>query len=302
MKRILFATALLVLPCALADPAQTPAPPPPAGETKGPLPAVTRPAPVYDDEYVIGSHDVIAITVFDLKDLDSKRRVSGDGKISLPLLGEVEVGGLTPQQTEEAIAELLRDRNLVKNPQVSVSIEEYRSRMVNVQGAVEKPGTYPMLGQMSLLDAIGEAGGLNDRAGRTIFILRPMASGTEDRIEIDTEKLVFDGNILLNVALLPGDIVMVPYRQECRVYVNGAVRTPSLIKFPCEDGMSVLQAITSAGGATERANERRVNVIRRLPNGAKQVMKVNLKRVQSGKAEDLMLQENDIVQVHESFF
>ena len=120
----------------------------------------------------------------------------------MPLLGQVTIGGLTPKQAEEAIADLLRARKLVLEPQVSVFVEEYQSRMVTIQGAVAAPGAYRMLGQKTLLDMIGEAGGLNDRAGKKIFVQRPFGMSGPDRIEIDTEALVFEGNLLANVLLV----------------------------------------------------------------------------------------------------
>jgi polysaccharide export outer membrane protein len=167
---------------------------------------------------------------------------------------------------------------------------------------VDKPGLYPMFGPKTLLEMIGEAGGLNDRAGKKIIVQRPYAASGQDRVEIEIEDLVYAGNPLLNVPLQPGDIVMVPYLQEVRVYVNGAVRNPGMYKFPVDQEATVLQAVTAAGGATDRANESRVNIVRRHEDGTRQVFKVNLNRVKKGKEEDILLKENDIVVVPESFF
>ncbi len=258
--------------------------------------------PPTDDDYSIGAHDVLEISEYQLRDLQATRRVESDGTITLPLLGKVAVGGLTPPQAEESIAQLLRERQLVNYPQVSVSIKEYVSRRVSIQGAVDKPGLYPMLGPRTLLEMIGEAGGLNDRAGKMIIVQRPYAPSGQDRIEVDIEKLVYEGNPLLNIPLQPGDIVMIPYLQELRVYVNGAVRNPGMYKFPVDQEATVLQAVTAAGGGTERANESRARIVRRLENGTRQVLKVNLNDVKKGKAEDILLRENDVVVVPESFF
>jgi len=258
--------------------------------------------PTSDQDYSIGAQDVLEIREYQLKDLDVTRRVDNDGSVTLPLLGKVAVGGLNPQQAEEEIAQLLRERDLVKNPQVTVNIKEYVSRRVSIQGAVDKPGLYPMFGPKTLLEMIGEAGGLNDRAGKKIIVQRPYAASGQDRVEIEIEDLVYAGNPLLNVPLQPGDIVMVPYLQEVRVYVNGAVRNPGMYKFPVDQEATVLQAVTAAGGATDRANESRVNIVRRHEDGTRQVFKVNLNRVKKGKEEDILLKENDIVVVPESFF
>lgn len=294
----------LALPLAWAAPQSKPSPPaaspsPPAART---LPSPFLMPPPSDEDYSIGAQDVLEIREYQLKELDVTRRVDNDGSVTLPLLGKVAVGGLNPQQAEEAISLLLRERDLVKSPQVSVNIKEYVSRRVSIQGAVDKPGLYPMLGPKTLLEMVGEAGGLNDRAGKKIIVQRPYAGSGQDRVEIDIEELVYEGNPLLNVPLQPGDIVMVPYLQEVRVYVNGAVRNPGMYKFPVDQEATVLQAVTAAGGATERANESRVNIVRRFGDGTRQVFKVNLNRVKKGKEEDILLEENDIVVVPESFF
>ncbi len=297
----------LALSPALAAPQSAPSRPaapaaPPAVPAAKSLPSPFAMPPTSDQDYSIGAQDVLEIREYQLKELDVTRRVDNDGSVTLPLLGKVSVGGLNPQQAEEAISLLLRERDLVKLPQVSVNIKEYVSRRVSIQGAVDKPGLYPMLGPKTLLEMVGEAGGLNDRAGKKIIVQRPYAASGQDRVEIDIEELVYDGNPLLNVPLQPGDIVLVPYLQEVRIYVNGAVRNPGMYKFPVDQEATVLQAVTAAGGATDRANESRVNVVRRNSDGTRQVFKVNLNRVKKGKAEDILLEENDTVVVPESFF
>jgi polysaccharide export outer membrane protein len=252
--------------------------------------------------YVLGAHDVIQIEVFELDELDREVRLSPDGTITMPLLGVVELGGLTPQEAEQHIADLLREGDLVRNPQVSVYVQEFVSRQVSVQGAVAKPGVVPMMGQTTLLGIIGQAGGITDRAGDKIFVIRPYAQGDEERIAVDVESLVYEANPLTNIALQPGDIIMVPYERKMRVYVNGAVRDPGAHEFPSKYEVTLLQAVTAAGGVTERANESRIRIIRRLPNGGKQMLKADLRDIQRGKDEDPVLQENDIVVVDESFF
>jgi len=309
-RRLPLPAIALAISLACASPQQQPAPPaaPPPAKASPATPTAKVLAspfampPTSDQDYSIGAQDVLEIREYQLKDLDVTRRVDNDGSVTLPLLGKVMVGGLNPQQAEDSIAQLLRERDLVKSPQVTVNIKEYVSRRVSIQGAVDKPGLYPMLGPKTLLEMIGEAGGLNDRAGKRIIVQRPYAGSGADRVEIDIEELIYEGNPLLNVPLQPGDIVMVPYLQEVRVYVNGAVRNPGMYKFPVDQEATVLQAVTAAGGATERANESRVNIVRRQENGTRQVFKVNLNRVKKGKEEDILLEENDIVVVPESFF
>jgi len=252
--------------------------------------------------YVLGANDVLKIEVFELDQLNRTVRISPDGTITLPLLGVVELGGLTPQEAGEHIAELLRRGDLVKNPQVTIFVDEFVSRQISVQGAVARPGVYPMMGQKTLLGMIGLAGGINDHAGDKIYVIRPFASGEDERIEINADNLIYEANPLTNIALKPGDIVMIPYERKMRVYVNGAVRSPGVQEFPSKYEITLLQAVTAAGGVTERARESRIRIIRRFPDGGKQLFKANLRDIQRGKDPDVVLQENDIVVVDESFF
>lgn len=281
--------SVLLVGCGLTlaqEPART-SPPPPAPEAV--------------EEFQIGPNDKLDIRVYNLAELNREVRVANDGTISLFLLGQVPVAGLTPRQAEEVIARLLRERKMVNDPQVAVFVEEFVSRRVSVQGAVSKPGPVDLLGDRTLLDVIGQAGGLGDRAGATIFVIRQGAR-EEERIEIDAERLVYKGDPLINIAVKPGDIIMVPYAQDFRVFVNGAVKNPGKVEYKSGEEMTVLQAVTAAGGVSDRANEGKVRVIRRNPDGSKKVFTVNLKRIKRGKDEDLVLERNDIVVVPESFF
>ena len=106
----------------------------------------------------------------------------------------------------------------------------------------------------------------------------------------------------LNIQLQPGDIVMIPFERTMRIYVTGAVRNPNVLEVPEDEPVTVLQAIAAAGGTTERANETRITVIRRFPNGAKRLFEVNLKKIKRGREQDLMLVGNDTVVVKEAVF
>ncbi len=254
------------------------------------------------DDYVLGPNDKLEIKFFEQEQLDRHVRITPDGTISLPLLGEVHIGGLTPRQAEEAIAKEYRDREFLKNPQVSVFVEEYVSRRVYVQGAVHQPGLIDLIGDRTLLDVLGQVGGLNENADRRIIVNRPFAKPGEERVVVDAQKLFYDGDPLANMQVQPGDIITVPFQQEYHVYVNGAVRNPGEVKYKSWESLTILQAVTAAGGGNDRANESKVQVIRKLENGTQRVFKVNLKKVKRGKAEDMVLERNDVVYVPESFF
>ncbi len=257
-------------------------------------------------DYRIGADDVLAVEFFGNTELNRKVRVLQDGSISLPLLGRLLIGGLTPGEAQDKIATMLSEKGLVRNPQVTIFVEELKSRGVYVQGAVENPGVYQIPGGGRLLDMIGLAGGLsgnaNERAGRTIYVVRSNTEGSDDRIEIDTRRLVEQGDLTLNLRMQAGDIVMVPHEETHRVYVSGAVEDPGQVEFSSTDGITVLQAITAAGGPTERANLKKVFVLRRGADGSQERIQVNVKAIRSGKEDDVVLKNNDTVDVSEHFF
>ncbi len=252
------------------------------------------------EEYLIGAGDVLDVDVFGLGDLDRRARVSVDGTISLPLLGAVGVSGLSLRRAEEKIARVLSERKLVREPEVSIFVAELVSRAVSVQGAVGSPGTYQLSGRETLLDIIGQSGGMNRNAGRNIVVLRG-SGGDQHRIEIDADKLM-GGDPSADIPLRRGDIIMVAPAQRARVYVSGAVKTPGVVEFWSSEGLTVLQAITAAGGPTNRAKLKKTHVLRRLPGGGQERIEVNVDRIQQGKEEDLALRRNDTVVVGESFF
>jgi polysaccharide biosynthesis/export protein len=251
-------------------------------------------------DYKIGLQDLLELKVFDLKELDQTVRVADDGSITLPLLGRLQVAGLSKGELETLIAKMLEER-YVRNPQVTIFVREYQSKKVAVSGAVKKPDTYEMLGEKTLLEMISLAGGLDHDLGKEIIIFRPTEEGTQ-RISIDLDKLVYEADPALNVAVMPGDIVYVPSVEKVRIFVTGAVRTPNLYEVPRSEPVTVLKAVTLAGGTTDRAAQSKVQIIRTGPDGTRITISVNLKKVKRGKAEDPVLQKDDLVLVPESFF
>jgi len=251
-------------------------------------------------DYKIGRQDLLELSVFDLKELDQTVRVADDGSITLPLLGRLDAAGLTKGELEALIARLLEAR-FVRNPQVTIFVKEYQSKKVAVSGAVKKPDTYEMLGEKTLLEMISLAGGLDRDLGKEIIIFRPQEDGTQ-RIAVDLDKLVYEADATLNVAVLPGDIVYVPAVEKVRIFVTGAVRTPNLYEVPRSEPVTVLKAVTLAGGTTDRASQSKVQIIRTGADGKRVTIPVNLKKVKRGKAEDPVLQKDDLVLVPESFF
>jgi len=251
--------------------------------------------------YRIGRQDLLEVRVFDLEELDQTVRVSDDGSITLPLLGRLAVAGLTKGELEGLIARLLEER-FVRDPQVTLFVKDYESRKVAVSGAVRSPATYEMLGDKTLLEMISLAGGLDGDLGKEIVIFRRRADGATDRVAIDLEGLVYGADPALNLTILPGDIIYVPEVERVRIFVSGAVSKPDLYEVPRDQPVTVLKAITLAGGTTDRASEKRVQILRTGPNGEKTTILVNLRKIKRGKADDIVLQKDDVVLVPESYF
>ena len=263
-----------------------------------PSPAALAGAPARS---VIGAQDLIDIKVFQLEAFDQTQRVGDDGAITLPLLGRLEVAGLTREETERKIASLLSQ--WVNDPQVSVFVREHESRRVSVTGAVQKPGSYEMIGARSLVEMIAVAGGTTREAGPTVVVLRRGEGGAEpQRLTLRLDELLRAGDPAATLPIQPGDVIYVPAEEIFRVYVNGAVGRPGPVDVKASEPITILQAVTAAAGTTQRASERRVQVIRKDGQGNKSVLLVDLRRIRQGRSEDIVLMKNDIVFVPESFF
>jgi polysaccharide biosynthesis/export protein len=159
--------------------------------------------------FVIGNDDVLAINVWKETDLSRSIQVRSDGKISLPLVGEVQAAGRTPLQLEQDIATKLQ--NYIAKPEVTVMVEQINSKKYNILGQVLKPGSYSLALAPTVMDAIATAGGLRDFAKqRSIYILRQNAGGGESRIAFNYKDFIKGKNLNQNVKLEPHDTIVVP--------------------------------------------------------------------------------------------
>lgn len=251
-------------------------------------------------EYVIGPRDLLEIKVFELPEFDQTVRVSENGTITLPLIGNVQVGGLTKEKIEKKLAELLD--KYVKNAQVSVFIKEYQSSRVAIIGAVEKPGMYELVGRQTLLQMISQAGGFKENAANEIYVLREGQDGNTASIAIDLEDLLLNGNQKLNIPIQPNDVINVPVDRLITIYVFGEVRNPGAIQVKMSQKVTLLQAIAQAGGLSENASKRGITVKRKDKSGKEINIQVNLNDIIKGKKKDIPLKEGDVVIVKESIF
>jgi polysaccharide export outer membrane protein len=163
----------------------------------------------HDNSFVIGNDDHLAINVWKETDLTRSIPVRSDGKISLPLVGEVQAAGRTPLQLEEEITSKLT--NYITNPEVTVIVEQINSQKFNILGQVTKPGSYSLATATTVLDAIAAAGGFRDFAKqKSIYILRQNANGGETRITFNYKDVIQGKNPGQNIKLEPRDTIVVP--------------------------------------------------------------------------------------------
>ena len=233
-------------------------------------------------EYKIGAKDLLDISVFGLEELNKTVRVSEEGKISLPLLGEIAVEGLTRAELEIKLSQLLEEKYL-QDPQVTVFIREYQSKRVFLLGAVEHPGPYELLGRTTLLQVISQAGGLTNEAGDEILVIRQLEDEEGRSIKISIDDLILRGNTALNIPLEPNDIVSIPVDKAVFVYVFGQVKKPGALEVRRSNIPTLLQAIAQAGGFSERASKSGVLIKRTGEDGKEHQIKVNVRNIMKGK-------------------
>jgi polysaccharide biosynthesis/export protein len=236
----------------------------------------------------IGPGDLVDLTVYDVPELVLKIRVDASGGVSLPLLGDLKLAGMTVRDSQKLIARELVVRQLVRVPQVSLLIEEYATQGITVYGEVNTPGVYPLIGPHRLYDAISAAGGLTMKAGRAVTILHVGERDHPEVIALSNENSVGHAD----VRIYPGDTIIVPTAGV--VYVLGEVNKPGAFIMENNTSMSLLKAAALAGGTTKIASLKHALIIRESSQGPMQTA-VSLEKISHGKASDLQLQAEDIL-------
>jgi len=247
----------------------------------------------------LGARDVVDIKVLQDSNLNVKTTVGDDGRITMPLLGKVDVSGMTATQVEQHLKSLLESKYMTK-ADVSVQVVEYGNKPISVIGAVVRPGTIGTSGNITLLQAITQAGGLGNGYGKSLYVLRTASNGLTERIDIDIEDLMVNGNPDLNLPLAPNDVINVPVDTPLTIYVLGEVMHPGTVQFRRSQTPTLLQALAGAGGPTDRASKK--IVIKRMVNGKEQTLQVNYRSILSGGRTDVTLMDNDTIYLGESFF
>jgi polysaccharide biosynthesis/export protein len=247
--------------------------------------------------YVIGPQDVLAVNVFDQADLGGKYTVEADGTFSFPLIGRVKAAGLTLRQFEEELKKQLAD-GFFRDPQVSVAVEQYKSQRVFVVGEVRQPGSVPLTGGMTLIEALAHAGSTLPSSSGEVAIVRqkdkkttgptlPGADTSADVIKVSIKTLE-SGVLSQNIELQDGDTIFVPRAES--VYIFGQVRNPG--SYSIQKDTTVLQALSLAGGVTENGAMNRIRIVRIVSD----------KRVEVRVSEGDIIKPGDTIVVPERFF
>jgi polysaccharide export outer membrane protein len=239
-------------------------------------------------DVVLGPGDVVRASVYGSPDLATETRVSEAGSMTFPLLGEVQVGGLTTQQAEKKIGGLLEKGGYLKKAQVNLLITTLASQQVSVLGQVNRPGRYPVEGKRKVLDLLAIAGGANAEGSDMVTLVRTR-NGTTTRETIDIVDMVRKGELNRDYEVAGGDIIFV--ERAPRAYITGEVQRPG--PFRIERAMTVQQALSAGGGLTPRGTQRGLRVTRKDANGVAHTIDV--------KNDDLV-QVDDVITVKESWF
>jgi polysaccharide export outer membrane protein len=241
------------------------------------------------DDIKLGPGDVLKISVYGNPDMTVDARVNDAGMISYPLVGSVQVGGLSPSAAEKKIAGLLESGGFIKKPQVNIMVSVTESQLVSVLGQVNKPGRYPLEAKRTLTDVLAMAGGVNPEAGDTVTLLRNK-DGKAERQIIDLVDIMHSSDkAAKNPQLMPGDTVYVD--RAPRFYIYGEVQRPGAYRV--ERDMNVVQALSVGGGLSIRGTENGIRIKRRDDNGETKVISAHL--------ED-KVRPDDVIYVKESLF
>jgi polysaccharide export outer membrane protein len=258
------------------------------------------------DAYKVGPEDTLTVQVLDVNEVpDRPVKVDKNGYIDLPLIGRIEAAGKTTPELEAAMVERLK--KYVRNPRVSVHVNEYHSSPVSVLGEVNTPGVYQLSGPKHLLEMISLAGGLRADAGTTVQITRETSAGPLNipgarldltgkyqSAEVDLTSLTSGKDPALNILMQPEDVVSIP--KADLVYVIGNVKKAGGFMLRAKEQMTVLQALSLAEGMDSTAAGQNAKILRKPEPGAERTeIAVNVKKILSNQAPDVPLQADDIL-------
>lgn len=267
-------------PAAAAAPAAGTAKPAPTPAT---VPAVAAPL------MQIGPGDTITLSVFGQPDMNGAINIADDGTVSVPLIGPVQVGQLSPQEASRRIEEAFKKADVLVDPHVTITVTQARNQRVSVLGEVTTPGRYVIDSTSSPLDVLAQAGGVKETGAEVAYVIRRQPDGTSKRMPLNLRALARLGTSEELPTLQAGDVLLVPPADE--YFVTGEVVAPARFRF--RSGITVAEALARAGGVTAKGSESRIDIRRRLPDGRIKTLHPS--------ANDLV-EPDDIVQVKERLF
>lgn len=251
-----------------------------------------------EDSYLIGSEDLIEIEAYNVEELKKTVRVNSQGEIALPLVGILNIKGLTTSEAEQLIAKRLE--KYVEETVVTVFVKEYKSQRISVVGAVKNPQVFSVTGQRYLIEMLMMAGGIEKEAGNICYVIRPtLRSNPNSRSEtivIDLDELLINGNFSLNIPVFAGDVVNIP--KGGVFFVDGAVKTPGA--YTMKGKTSLVQGIAMAQGINPDAVLDDIRIFRDNGKGEREVIIADYDEMMEGKKHDIFLTENDIIIVPKS--
>jgi polysaccharide export outer membrane protein len=241
-------------------------------------------------EYLLGEGDLLRISVFEAPELDTTARVSSRGRIALPLIDTVEVKGLTAVAAEEKIEAMYRQR-FIKDPHISVFVEEHISQRITLVGQFKNPGTYDYPTKRRLLDAIALGGGLSEKAGRVAQVRKAsQVQGQPDIVLVDLDQLIVKGNVKLDIEINGGDVIFIP--EAGIFYVDGAVKRPGA--YAIKHHTVIQEALVEAGGFEAWAVKEKIKLVRMTESGERKIIELDLN--QPG-VKEMPIDDRDILLV-----
>ena len=251
--------------------------------------AQAAPAAAAKTEYPLGAGDAIRIQVFQNPDLTIETRVSENGSISYPLVGSVEVGGLSLAAAEKKIADALQKGGFIQKPQVNIVLVQIRGNQVSVLGQVNRPGRFPLeTATTRLSDMIATAGGATG-VGDDVAVVVGTRNGKLFRKQIDIPSIYLEEKLQDDIVLQGGDSIYV--HRAPVFYIYGEAQRPG--SFRIERGMTIMQALATGGGPTGRGSEKRLRLHRKAADGS---------IIQTAPQLTDTVQPNDVIYVNESLF
>jgi polysaccharide export outer membrane protein len=267
--------------------AQTPTPVPAPGPV--PAPAPVDAPPQAKPDYPLGAGDAIRVQVFQNPDLTIETRVSENGSITYPMIGAVEIGGLSIALAEKKIADALQNGGFIQKPQVNIALTQIRGNQVAVLGQVQRPGRFPLESSSTRLsDMLANAGGATP-AGDDVAIITGLRDGQPFRKQINIASIFLGEKLQDDIVLQGGDSIYV--HRAPVFYIYGEAQRPG--SFRVERSMTVMQALALGGGPTVRGSEKRLRLHRKAADGSVQQVEPKL--------TDPVL-PNDVIYVKESIF